>query len=223
MEIPHHSWDVTPEEAIQIQKELRGRLSLRPPRNPPQTVGAGDVAYSRTDDRIYASFLLFSYPDLELLETSLVLGHARFPYLPGLLAFREAPVLLEAISRLKRKPDLILVEGQGTAHPRSMGIAAHLGLILDLPSIGCAKSRLYGKAAEPGLSWGNTAPLVEEGRTVGMVVRTRAEVKPVYVSPGHKMDLETSVKTVLSLCQGYRLPEPLRQAHILVNRFRNAQ
>ena len=128
-------------------------MSLRPPRNPPQTVGGGDVAYSRTDDRIYASFLLFSYPNLELLETSLVLGHARFPYLPGLLAFREAPVLLEAISRLKRKPDLILVEGQGTAHPRSMGIAAHLGLILDLPSIGCAKSRLYGKAAEPGLSW----------------------------------------------------------------------
>ena len=198
-------------------------MSLRPPRNPTQTVGAGDVAYSRTDDRIYASFLLFSYPDLELLETSLVPGHARFPYLPGLLAFREAPVLLEAISRLKRKPDLILVEGQGTAHPRSMGIAAHLGLILDLPSIGCAKSRLYGKAAEPGLSWGNTAPLVEEGRTVGMVVRTRAGVKPVYVSPGHRMDLETSVKTVLSLCRGYRLPEPLRQAHILVNRFRNAE
>jgi deoxyribonuclease V len=104
-----------------------------------------------------------------------------------------------------------------------MGIAAHLGLILDLPSIGCAKSRLYGKAAEPGLSWGNTAPLVEEGRTVGMVLRTRAGVKPVYVSPGHRMDLETSVKTVLSLCRGYRLPEPLRQAHILVNRFRNAE
>ena len=104
-----------------------------------------------------------------------------------------------------------------------MGIAAHLGLILDVPSIGCAKSRLYGKAEEPGLNLGNTAPLVEEGRTVGMVVRTRAGVKPVYVSPGHRMDLETSVKTVLSLCRGYRVPEPLRQAHLSVNRLRKGE
>ena len=113
-----------------------------------------------------------------------------------------------------------MVDGQGIAHPRSMGIAAHLGLLLDLPSIGCAKSRLYGAEAEPPLDKGSAASLIEGGRTLGMIVRTRTGVKPVYVSPGHKMDLATSVKIILSLCRHYRIPEPLRQAHILANRLR---
>jgi len=154
------------------------------------------------------------------LERAADQGWVPFPYIPSLLTFREAPILIKAFSKLKTKPDLILVDGQGIAHPRWMGIAAHLGLLLDLPSIGCAKSRLYGADAALSVDKGSVAPLIEEGRTVGMIVRTRAGVKPVYVSPGHKMDLDTSVKVVLSVSRGCRIPEPLRQAHILVNRLR---
>jgi deoxyribonuclease V len=215
-----HPWKVSPQEAVKIQEELKGKLSLQPQKSPIETVGAGDVSYGRVDDRVYAAFVVFSYPDLTLQESATAQGRAPFPYIPGLLTFREAPILIRAFSRLKTKPDLILIDGQGIAHPRSMGIAAHLGLLLKLPSIGCAKSRLYGAGAEPAPEQGSRVPLVESDRTVGMIVRTRTGVKPVYVSPGHKMDLETSVKMVLSLCRGYRIPEPLRQAHIQVNRLR---
>jgi len=165
---------------------------------------------------------MFSYPDLTLLESAAAKGKGSFPYIPGLLSFREAPILLKVFSKLERRPDVILIDGQGIAHPRFMGIAAHLGLLLNLPSIGCAKSRLFGKEAKPGLEQGSFVPLMEGERTVGMIVRTRAGVKPVYVSPGHKMDMEGSVKMVLSLCRGYRIPEPLRQAHIFVNQLRSA-
>jgi deoxyribonuclease V len=217
-----HSWKVSPQEAIRIQKELRKRLRLRAPKTPFKTVAAADVSYSRTDERLFAAFLTFSYPDLTLLETATARGRSFFPYIPGLLSFREAPILLKALSKLSRKPDVILIDGQGIAHPRSMGIASHLGILLRLPSIGCAKSRLFGKEAEPGPERGSFVPLREQEKTVGMIVRTRTGVKPVYVSPGHKMDLETSVKIVLSLCRGYRIPEPLRQAHIFVNQLRSA-
>ncbi len=215
-----HLCKVSPQEAIRIQEDLRKKLILLPPKISWEKIGAGDVSYSRVDDRVYAAFVVFSYPDLTLQESAMAQGRALFPYIPGLLTFREAPILIRAFSRLKTKPDLILIDGQGIAHPRSMGIAAHLGLLLDLPAIGCAKSRLYGAEAEPGREQGSTIPLIEEGRTVGMIVRTRTGVKPVYVSPGHKMDLEASVRIVLSLCRGYRIPEPLRQAHILVGRLR---
>jgi deoxyribonuclease V len=215
-----HPWKVSPAEAVQIQEKLRKRLRLRPPRTPVKTVAAGDVAYSREDDMTYAAFLLFTYPELIPLESAPAKGRASFPYIPGLLTFREAPVLLKAFSGLKTRPDLILIDGQGIAHPRLMGIAAHIGLILNLPTIGCAKSRLIGTHEEPALDRGETVPLIVGERTAGMVLRTRAGVKPVYVSPGHKMDMETSVKIVLSLCRGYRIPEPLRQAHIFVNQLR---
>lgn len=219
-----HPWKVSPPEAIKIQEHLRKNLLFTPPGNSWKKVGAADVAYDRADDRIYAAFLVFSYPDLTLLERATAHGWADFPYIPSLLTFREGPILMKTFSQLKTKPDLILVDGQGIAHPRSMGIAAHLGLLLDLPSIGCAKSRLYGLSnAEPAPDQGSTAPLREEGQTVGMIVRTRTGVRPVYVSPGHKMDLENSVKIILSLCRGYRIPEPLRQAHILVNQLREGR
>ena len=215
-----HCWKVTPKEGVQIQEKLRRRLILRPPRKEFRTVAAADVSYSRTEDHLYAAFLLFSYPDLALLEAASARGKVSFPYIPGLLTFREAPILLQAFSRLKTDPDLILFDGQGTAHPRSMGIAAHLGILMNRPSIGCAKSRLGGAEAEPGLRQGRLAPLLEGGRTVGAIVRTRTGVKPLYVSPGHRMDLDTSVRIILSLCRGYRIPEPLRQAHMFVNRLR---
>ena len=185
-----------------------------------KTVAAGDVAYGRKDDMTYAAFLLFTYPDLTLLESASAKGRASFPYIPGFLTFREAPILLKAFSKLKARPDLILIDGQGIAHPRFMGIAAHIGLILNLPAIGCAKSRLIGTHEELAPDRGKTVPLLVGDRTAGMVLRTREGVKPLYVSPGHKMDVETSVKIVLSLCRGYRIPEPLRQAHMFVSKLR---
>jgi deoxyribonuclease V len=221
MNIPlTHPWKVSPREAIRIQEKLRKKLLLRRPTTPFKKIAAGDVSYSRLDDMTHAAFLLFSYPDLTLLERVSAKGRASFPYIPGLLTFREAPVLLKAFSGLTARPDLILIDGQGIAHPRSMGIAAHIGLMLSLPSIGCAKSRLIGTHGNLAPGRGSALPLVAGDRTVGMVVRTREGVRPVYVSPGHKMDLDTSVKIVLSLCRGYRIPEPLRQAHIFVNQLR---
>jgi deoxyribonuclease V len=215
-----HPWKVSPAEAIQIQEKLRKKLRFQAPRTRLKTIAAGDVAYARGDDMTYAAFLLFTYPDLTLLESASAKGHASFPYIPGLLTFREAPVLLKAYSRLKARPDLIMIDGQGIAHPRFMGIAAHIGLILNLPTIGCAKSRLIGTHEELAPDRGKVVPLLVGDRTAGMVLRTREGVKPVYVSPGHKMDMETSVKVVLSLCRGYRIPEPLRQAHIFVTHLR---
>ncbi len=215
-----HPWNVPPKRAIKIQEGLRKRLRLRPPKTPFKTVAAADVSYSLADDRLYAAFLLFSFPGLNLIETASARGRVSFPYIPGLLTFREAPILLKAFSRLKIRPSLVLIDGQGIAHPRSMGIAAHLGILLDLPTVGCAKSRLFGEEAEPTPDQGSCVLLCQEGRTVGMIVRTRTGVKPVYVSPGHKMDLDTSVEIILSLCRGYRIPEPLRQAHIFVNQLR---
>ena len=215
-----HPWKVTPKKAIEIQEELRKSLRLHPPKAPFKTIAAADASYSLAGDRLYAAFLVFSYPDLKLVESASAWGRVSFPYIPGLLSFREAPVLLKAFSRLERHPDVILIDGQGVAHPRSMGIAAHLGILLDLPAIGCAKSRLFGEEAEPGPDRGSCVLLCQDSQTVGMIVRTRTGVKPVYVSPGHKMDLDTSVEIILSLCRGYRIPEPLRQAHIFVNQLR---
>jgi deoxyribonuclease V len=215
-----HPWNVSPKRAIEIQEELRKSLRLRPPKAPIKTIAAADASYSLSGDRLYAAFLVFSFPDLKVLESASASGRVSFPYIPGLLSFREAPVLLKAFSRLERHPDVILIDGQGVAHPRSMGIAAHLGILLDLPTIGCAKSRLFGEEAEPAPDQGSCVLLCQKGRTVGMIVRTRTGVKPVYVSPGHKIDLDTSVEIILSLCRGYRIPEPLRQAHIFVNQLR---
>lgn len=215
-----HSFAVTPKEAVRIQEDLRDKLIFRPPRKPIRTLAAGDVSYSRAADIHFGAFLLFSYPGLALLDSSFASGEIGFPYIPGLLTFREAPVLLEAFSGLSRKPDLLLLDGQGAAHPRSMGIASHLGLLLNLPAIGCAKSRLCGECAEPGRAKGSMAPLRHKGKTIGAALRTRAGIKPVFVSPGHRMDLAASAGIILALCRTYRIPEPLRQAHIFVNRLR---
>ena len=222
MKIPDcHSWRVTPREAVRIQKDLSRKLVFRPPKKPIRILAAGEVAYRAFEETTFAAVLLFRYPDLTLLESVSATGKTLFPYIPGLLTFREAPVLMQAFSRLSVKPDVILLDGQGVAHPRSMGIAAHLGFLLNLPSIGCAKSRLCGTYEEPGLEKGNTASLIDGERTIGTVLRSRTGVKPVFVSPGHRMDIATSIRIVLSLCHGYRIPEPLRQAHICVSRLRS--
>ncbi len=215
-----HPWKVTPEEAKNIQLALRQKLSLCPPSTPLTTLAAADVAYCPGSPKIYAGFLLFTYPELTLLEKAWAVGEVSFPYIPSLLTFREAPLLLQAYRQLSNKPDLIIFDGQGIAHPRSMGLAAHLGIILDLPTIGCAKSCLVGTYAPPPPQAGANVPLLYQGQVVGLVVRMRANVQPVFVSPGHKMDLENALKIILSLGRGYRLPEPLRQVHIFINQIR---
>jgi len=221
MKLPDlHPWDGSPREAIRIQNRLREKLVFRPPRKPIRLLATADVSYDAEDETNFGAFLLFRFPDLTLVEKAWAVEKISFPYIPGLLTFREAPVLLKAFSRLSRTPDLLLLDGQGIAHPRSMGIAAHLGVFLNLPAIGCAKSRLCGTYEEPGLQKGSTTLLLDKGKTIGTAVRTRTGVKPVFVSPGHKMDFAASTNIVLALCRTYRIPEPLRQAHVFVNRLR---
>jgi len=160
--------------------------------------------------------VVLSYPDLDLMDEAFVRGRISFPYIPGLLSFREAPLLLQAFRGLRRLPDVILYDGQGIAHPRGFGLASHMGVLLDLPSVGCAKKKLVGDFGEVGLQAGSTTPLKMESKTIGAVIRTRSGVKPVFVSPGHRIDLESSIKLVLRTCRGFRLPEPLRRAHLMV-------
>ena len=158
----------------------------------------------------------------ELVERVGLTAEAKFPYVPGLLSFREAPALLEAFGRLKARPDVVLCDGQGLAHPRRLGIACHLGLWLDLPTVGCAKSRLCGTFDEPGPVRGDRSPLVDRGETIGAVLRTRDRVAPLFVSPGHRCDLESAVGLVLATTRKLRLPIPSRMVHDFVNEVRRA-
>ncbi len=208
---PLHAWDVDIQAAIQIQEMLRTRVIRKNGISKVRTVGGADVAYSG-EDTLLAAVLVFSYPDLELLEIRYAAGKVTFPYIPGLLAFREGPILIEAFENLEARPDVMFFESQGIAHPRGFGMASHLGLWLDLPSIGCAKTPLLKTDVILGRSKGSHQPVLREGLEVGSVVRTRTNVKPVFVSPGHRIDLPTSIQWVLATCRGYRMPEPLRQA-----------
>jgi deoxyribonuclease V len=214
-------WNVSPEEAKRTQLRLRERLVLEPPAGfAPGTVAGADISMSRGSDRGYAGISVLDATSLAPLEEASAAADLPFPYIPGLLSFRELPPLLVAWERLARRPDVVVFDGQGTAHPRRFGIACHGGLLLDVPSIGCAKSILVGSHAALGEERGATAELVHRDEVVGMAVRTRSGVKPVYVSPGHRMDLDTAVRLILQLCPRFREPETTRHAHRLVNRLR---
>jgi len=220
-----HSWDVSVPEATRIQNELRKEIHLAPLPKKPKTIAGADISYNRFSDDFFACVTVLSLPGLEEIETVYATGVATFPYVPGYLSFREIPTLLKAFEKLKTKPDVIMADGQGIAHPRRMGIAAHLGLLLDLPTFGCGKSLLYGKASAPGLHRGSTSVLTDpkNGEEIGALVRTKDRVAPVIVSPGHKITLEESVALSLATARGYRIPEPTRRAHDLVNRFRRGE
>jgi len=166
--------------------------------------------------------VVLSYPSLEILEIASTVDRVSFPYVPGLLSFREGPVLLKAFENLQQRPDIVLFDGQGIAHPRGIGLACHMGLFLDLPTIGCAKTKLIGTFAEVGQERGNFTDLFHKDAVIGAVVRTRNRVRPVFVSPGHRISLQRAIRIVLECCRGYRLPEPVRQAHLAVNRLREA-
>ena len=166
----------------------------------------------------YASVVVFELKTMEMIEAVTASGKVDFPYIPGLLSFREAPILLKAFAKIKSNPDVVILDAQGIAHPRGIGLASHIGLLLDKPSIGCAKTRLIGDYNEVGEEVGCYSHLTVKDKVVGAVLRTRKNVKPVFISPGHKIDLDTSIALVLKCCRGYRLPEPVREAHNLVKK-----
>ena len=206
-----HPWNVSPAEAVAIQKRLAAQVVLEGEPQDVRVVAGADI--STGGGRGRGAVVLLSYPGLQPLEQQVVEADLTFPYVPGLLAFREVPVLAEAFRRLSRRPDLLLVDGQGLAHPRRFGIACHLGLLLDLPTIGCAKSRLVGEQGPLGEEVGARAELRDGPELLGLVLRTRAGVTPVYVSVGHRIGLSEAAEWALRLCRGYRLPEPARLAH----------
>ncbi len=208
-----HRWQVTYEEAIAIQQRLRREVREEPLARPVRIVAGADVAYSRRPHQLYAAVVLVELPSFRLIARSTATRRARFPYIPGLFTFREAPPLLAAFRRLDRRPDVILFDGHGRAHPRRFGLACHAGLLLDTPSVGCAKSRLVGEHGPLGLERGATAALQDEGELVGAVVRTRTGVASVFVSVGHRITLADAVEVVLATTGRFRVPEPLRLAH----------
>lgn len=216
-----HPWDLSPKEAIALQRELAERVVLRDELPEEVRLVAGvDVSCSRFAPEVFAAVVIFDLAEDLIVETATAQAAEAFPYVPGLLSFRELPVVLEAFRKLRQPPDVVMVDGQGTAHPRRLGIASHLGLWLDLPAIGCAKSRLCGEHDEPGEKRGDRASLVDAGEEIGRVLRTRDRVRPLFVSPGHRVGMDRAVEIVLDCGRGYRLPEPTRLAHGESNKLR---
>ncbi len=206
-----HSWDVAPEEAREIQNRLRTEVILADQFGTINTVAGVDIGLKK--GTALASVVVLSFPGLQVVDSEVAACAVHFPYVPGLLSFREVPPLLRALDRLQTEPDLVIVDGQGIAHPRRFGLASHLGLILDKPTIGCAKSRLWGRYEEPGPEQGAYTHLVDKGEVIGAAVRTRTNVRVVYVSVGHRISLDSARTLTLACCRGYRLPETTRHAH----------
>jgi deoxyribonuclease V len=219
--IPHR-WDVSVSEATTLQNKLQKKIRIEPLTHPPRTIAGADISYNRFSDDFFACVVVLSLPDFVEVEIVFTKGVATFPYVPGYLSFREIPTLLKAFEKLKTKPDVIMADGQGIAHPRRMGIAAHLGLLLDTPAFGCGKHLLYGKAEAPNESRDSFSYLIDpkNGERIGALVRTKNRVAPIIVSPGHRITLDESIALALDTARGYRIPEPTRRAHDLVNRFR---
>ena len=215
-----HSFDLTPAEAVRLQEVLRAQVRLSGDTGEISLVAGADASYTKGSDEIYAVAVALRYPDLTVVERVSARTTTSFPYIPGLLTFREGPALIEAFRRLQSEPDVIFFDGQGIAHPRGLGIASHLGVLLDRPTVGVAKNLLVGTAADPGPARGSASPVRRDGETIGMAVRTKAGTKPVYVSVGHRIALAQAVDLVLATTRGYRLPEPTRQAHLFANEVR---
>ena len=215
-----HSWDLEPGAARLLQAELAPLVDSHTPLPALRTVAAADISYDRGDDTLYAAVVVVDAASLAVVERVSLATRVSFPYVPGLLSFREAPPILQAFARLQTRPDVLITDGQGLAHPRRFGIACHLGLILDLPTVGCGKSRLHGRFDEPGVSRGDRSPLLDHDEVIGAVLRSRRGIKPLFVSVGHKADLDSAVALILSLTPRYRVPVPIRLAHVEVNRVR---
>lgn len=215
-----HNWPTTRAEAIELQKALAPRVDVSSSLQAFDFVAGCDLAYHPTEPIAYAVVVVVQASDWSVIETRTVSCEVKFPYIPGLLSFREVPALLTAFTELRQSPDVVMLDGQGVAHPRRFGLACHLGLWLNVPCLGCAKSRLVGDHDEPGPEAGDSTPLTIKNEAVGVVMRSAAKAKPVYVSPGHLLDIESATNVVRACLSGYRHPTPTREAHMAANRLR---
>lgn len=209
-----HPWQVTPAQAEAIQRRLAALVSERNEIASPKLIAGVDISSPNAQGVAKGAVVVLDYPQLRVVETKVVEQNVQFPYVPGLLSFRESPLLLAACQKLTLTPDLILVDGQGIAHPRRLGLASHLGLLLDIPAIGCAKSRLCGWHEPVGAAAGSFAELKDNDEVIGAALRTKERVTPIYISIGHKVDLASAISWVMTCCRGYRIPEPTRLAHL---------
>lgn len=218
MKIPSlpHRWNVSPARAMALQRELAPLIIARGAVPRARLVAGADLAFTSDLERCIAGVVVWDVQRREIVEQRTAVRKVRFPYVPGLLSFREAPALLAALAKLDHEPDAFIFDGQGYAHPRRFGLACHVGLLIDRPSAGCAKSRLIGQHTEPGPRRGSATPLIDKNQRIGTVLRTRDHVKPLYVSIGHRLSLSAAEKLILTCCIGYRLPEPTRLADQLV-------
>jgi deoxyribonuclease V len=213
-----HSWDLSPKEATALQNRLANLVVLRPLPARIKVVAGADVGYCRRQNRAVAALAIYCFPDFECREVVQFQAEISYPYVPGFLSFREIPLLLKAFERLRQQPDVVLCDGQGIAHPRRFGLASHLGLWLNLPTVGCAKTKLVGTHGQVGPRRGQYRSLLHRDERVGVVLRTRTKVKPLFVSPGHLADVPSSRRLVERCCKKTRLPEPIRRAHLTVQR-----
>jgi len=218
MKLHHaHPWELSPKAAIALQQQLREYVSLTDHYGEIQRVAGVDVGFEQKNTVTRAAVAVLDFPSLKLVEHAIAREPTRFPYIPGLLSFREVPTVLAALEKLSVLPDMLLCDGQGIAHPRRLGIASHLGVLLDLPTIGVAKSRLVGRHAEPGEEKGAWQPLVDKDEVIGCVLRSRSRVKPLYISPGHRVSIDSAREWVMACLTRYRLPETTRWAHRLAS------
>lgn len=223
-----HNWNLSYKQAVALQKSLACKIKFTPLKKQPQLIVGLDCAFSRDGQKIISAAVLLKIPEFKIIETASAVKKLIFPYVPGLLSFREAPACIAAVEKLKNRPDAFIIDGQGIAHPRRLGLAAHLGLFFNKPTIGCAKSRLIGTYEEPSLEKGaytllkitNHEPLTTNHEIIGAVLRTRTNVKPVFVSVGNKCTLEDAIGIILSCTTRFRIPEPTRLAHQLVSRLK---
>jgi deoxyribonuclease V len=220
---PLHRWDVTPTEAVALQREYAGRIITDASLPDCSLIAGADVSYDKHSPTVFAGVVVLRLPDLTVVEQRGAVVECHFPYIPGLLSFREGPAVLEAFTKIMTVPDAVMLDGQGYAHPRRFGLACLLGLWLGIPTFGCAKSPFRVKYEEPGREAGSWTPMTNRDEVVGRVVRTKTGVNPVFVSVGHKIDIDGAVRLTLACHGGYRIPEPTRQAHHYVNALRRGE
>lgn len=218
-----HDWTLTPREAVELQKELRAEVQVAPLARSIKTIAGADISFNKFSKTVYAGLVVLALPTLEVIEEVCVVSETAFPYVPGLLSFREAPSVLEAWAKLKTEPDAVMFDGHGIAHPRRVGVASHVGLIIERPSLGCAKSVLVGKYEEPEKERGAWTKMSDKGEVIGAALRTKTNVQPIFVSVGHLIDLASAIALTLQCDGGYRQPEPTRRAHHLVNALRRGE
>lgn len=213
-------WNYSPQEALQLQATLQTRINITPLGHPIQRIGGADISYNKYSDVIYAGIIILDYESLEPVCRSTIIGKMNFPYIPGLLSFREIPAIYAAWEALPEKPDVLALDGHGINHPRRLGVAAHFGIVSDQPTIGIAKNHLSGHYEEPGPEKGSASEVIDRGEPTGYVLRTRDHVKPVWVSPGHRVSMAQSLEIARHCSRGVRIPVPTREADMMVNELR---